>query len=57
MNFEYSQKVINLQARVLDFMDRYVIPANTDWHHEADQGKFPLQIVEERKALAKSEGL
>jgi acyl-CoA dehydrogenase len=57
MNFEYSEKVSALRARVQDFMDRYVVPANPDWHREAEQHRFPLQIVQERKDLAKDEGL
>ncbi|MES2536944.1 MAG: acyl-CoA dehydrogenase family protein [Pseudomonadota bacterium] len=57
MNFDYSPKVIELQARVRDFMERHVLPVNGDWHHESEQGKFPLQIMQERKALAKEEGL
>ncbi|NMM36665.1 MAG: acyl-CoA dehydrogenase [Glaciimonas sp.] len=57
MNFEYSEKVCALRARVQDFMERYVVPANPDWHREAGQNRFPLQIVQERKDMAKDEGL
>jgi acyl-CoA dehydrogenase len=57
MNFEYSEKVNALCARVRDFMDRYAVTANVDWQREAERGQFPLQIVQERKDLAKDEGL
>lgn len=57
MNFEYSEKVTALQIRVRDFMERHVIPANTDWHHQADQGIFPIELMERLKVLAKTEGL
>ncbi len=57
MNFEYSEKVDALRARVRDFMDSYVLPANSEWHRQVEAGSFPSRIVEERKALAKDEGL
>lgn len=57
MNFEYTEKVEALRARVRHFMDAYVVPANPEWHHASENGNFPLRIMEERKALAKDEGL
>lgn len=57
MDFNYSPKVEELRFRVHDFMDRYVLPANAEWHREEAAGRYPLQIVDERKALAKEEGL
>ncbi len=57
MDFEYSPKVQKFQARVRDFMDRYVVPANTRWRHEVAAGLNPPPVVEELKALAHSDGL
>ena len=57
MDFEYSPKVEALRARVRDFMDRYVIPNNTRWRREVAAGMNPPPVVEELKAIAKSEGL
>jgi len=57
MHFEYSPKVKELQARIRDFMDRHVVPANREWLREVEKGVHPPQVVEDLKALAKSEGL
>ena len=57
MDFEYSPKVQELRARVRGFMDRYVIPNNTRWRQEFAQGKDPVPVVGELKAIAKAEGL
>ena len=57
MDFEYSPKVEALRAQVREFMDRYVIPNATRWRREIAAGLNPPPVVEELKALAKSEGL
>lgn len=57
MNFEYSQKVNDLQGRVRNFMDSYVVPNNREWHRQVGQGKFPLELIEDLKSLAKDAGL
>jgi acyl-CoA dehydrogenase len=57
MDFEHSERADALRRRVQDFMDSYLLPANRDWHRIARQGRFPLELIEERKALAKDEGL
>jgi acyl-CoA dehydrogenase len=57
MDFQYSPKVEALRARVADFMDRYVIPNASRWRREAAAGMNPPPVVEELKALAKSESL
>jgi acyl-CoA dehydrogenase len=57
VDFEYSPKVEELRARVREFMERYVLPANRSWQHEAESGRFPLQLVNDLKALARDEGL
>ena len=57
MDFEYSPKTQEFRARVRDFMDRYVIPNNTRWREEVAEGRNPPPVVDELKALARSEGL
>ena len=57
MDFEYSDKVKALAARVEDFMDRYILPHNQEWHHETEAGRFPSHIMEPLKDIARSEGL
>ena len=57
MDFDYSPKMQELRARVREFMDRYVIPNATRWRREIAAGLNPPAVVEELKALAKSEGL
>lgn len=57
MNFEYSERVRELQARVNDFMDRYVIPANRNWLELVHGGERPIALLENLRALARDEGL
>ncbi len=57
MDFQYSPKVEEMRARVGDFMDRYVIPNAARWRREAAAAMNPPPVVEELKALAKSDGL
>jgi acyl-CoA dehydrogenase len=57
MDFEYSARTKEFRARVSDFMDRYVVPANARWRREAAAGLNPPPVVEELKALARAEGL
>lgn len=57
MDFQYGERVETLRRRVQDFMDSYVVPVNPEWHAETRQGRYPLRLLDERKALAKEEGL
>ena len=57
MDFSYSPKVEEMRARVRDFIDRYVLPHNLQWHREVAEGRYPLQLIEDLKALAKWDGL
>lgn len=57
MDFSYPPKVVNLQHRVADFIDRYVLPHLPRWQNEVHAGENPPTVIEELKALAKSEGL
>ncbi|HJP22810.1 MAG TPA: acyl-CoA dehydrogenase, partial [Alphaproteobacteria bacterium] len=57
MDFEYSEHVRELQFRLRDFMDRYVVPHIPQWHREVKAGQRHPQVVQDLKALAKDEGL
>ncbi len=57
MDFAYSAKTEEFRARVRDFMDRYVIPNNTRYRREIATGELHPLVVDELKAIAKSEGL
>ncbi len=59
MDFEYSDKVRELQLRVQDFMDRVIYPNEERYYQELeDGGRWCVPpVMEEMKALAKKEGL
>ena len=57
MNFEFSPNSLALQQRVRDFMQRLVLPSNRDWHRWADEGEYPLDVVDPIKAQARAAGL
>ena len=57
MDFEFSAEQIALQERVRDFMQRLVLPSNRDWHRWADEGVYPLDVIDPIKAQAKAAGL
>jgi acyl-CoA dehydrogenase len=63
MDFDYSPKVKELQARLLAFMDAHIYPAEKIYNDEvlanrrAGNPWVATQIMEELKAKAKAEGL
>jgi acyl-CoA dehydrogenase len=57
MNFDYGDDVRQLQECMSGFMQRVVLPANTEWLHTAESGCYPLALTESLKAQARSEGL
>ena len=57
MDFQYNAKTQALQARLQNFMDRFVLPHHRQWHDLAERGVHPTQLVDDLKALAKDEGL
>jgi acyl-CoA dehydrogenase len=63
MNFDYSDKVKDLQARLLAFMDTYIYPNEQRFFEEiaANRAKgnawVPSQLVEELKPKARAAGL
>ena len=57
MDFEYTPKVQTLQAKLQDFMDRLVVPANAEYHGEVEAGRYPMTLLDGLKARAREEGL
>ncbi|HWH41013.1 MAG TPA: acyl-CoA dehydrogenase family protein, partial [Usitatibacter sp.] len=59
MDFEYSPKVKDLQARLVAFMDEHVYPNEHRFHEEVAEGDRwqPTRIVETLKAKARAAGL
>lgn len=58
MDFEYSDKVKELMARVSAFMDEYVYPAEAQMHEQVAQDQWTTPaLMEELKAKAKAQGL
>src|SRR5438067_11447839 len=59
MNFDFSDKVKDLQRRLLAFMDEHIYPNEQRWHEESEQGDRwqPSRIIEELKPKARTAGL
>lgn len=57
MDFAYSPKVIDLQQRLWAFMEDHVIPANQQWHEQAEAGHYPIELIDDLKARARAQGL
>ncbi|NML34300.1 acyl-CoA dehydrogenase family protein [Paraburkholderia antibiotica] len=63
MNFEYSDKVRNLQKRLTAFMDEYVYPAEPVFEAQMDAAREagnrwqPAPVIEQLKEKAKAAGL
>src|SRR6267378_1999451 len=57
MDFAYSDRVRELQECTRHFMQREVLPVNNDYLRIAESGRFPLALIDDLKAKAKTEGL
>lgn len=59
MNFDYTDKVKDLQKRVNDFMREHVYPNEAKFYEQLGEGDRwqPVPLVEELKAKAKAAGL
>ena len=63
MDFDYSPKTKELQARLLRFMDEHIYPNESTFHHELEAntqaGKrwTPLNVIEGLKEKAKEQDL
>lgn len=57
MDFSPSPRAQHWQARLAEFMDRYLLPHNAAWHQSVQQGVFPPPFMADLKTLAQEEGL
>ncbi len=63
MNFEYTPKVKDMEARLLDFMDKHIYPNEARFFQEIAENRtkgnawVPTKIVEELKPKAQAAGL
>ncbi|MCA3180686.1 MAG: acyl-CoA dehydrogenase family protein [Burkholderiales bacterium] len=63
MDFEHSPKVKELQARLLDFMNRHIYPNEERYHHEVETNRkagnqwVPTRVIEDLKPVARGAGL
>ncbi len=57
MEFLYTPRVQELQAKVRNFMDDYIVPRIKQWNDEVHAGHYPVSFMEDLKALARDQGL
>jgi acyl-CoA dehydrogenase len=64
MDFDYSPRTKELQARLLAFMDQHIYPNEKAFHHEVDRNGrekgnrwIPTELIERLKPLARDQGL
>jgi acyl-CoA dehydrogenase len=57
MDFAYSAKVDALRDKLQAFMDAHVQPADAQWKHEVEAGRYPTALIDGLKAKAKADGL
>ena len=64
MDFDYSPRTKELQARLLAFMDQHVYPNEKAFHEEVDRNGrekgnrwIPTELIERLKPLAREQGL
>src|SRR5690242_3501442 len=58
MNFEYTDKVKSLQARVQAFMDEHIYPNEQRHQQELEKDRWqPSRVIEELKPKARAAGL
>ena len=58
MNFEFSDKVKELQQRLGSFMDQHIYPNEPRFHDEVERNRWtPTRVIEELKPKARAAGL
>jgi acyl-CoA dehydrogenase len=57
MDFAYSPHVEALRQKLQVFMDTQVLPQNRRWTEFAENGVYPVEVIEPLKARARAEGL
>ncbi len=58
MNFEFSDKVKEMQRRLQSFMDEHVYPNERTYHDQVEADRWrPVSVIEELKPKARAAGL
>ncbi|HYL11942.1 MAG TPA: acyl-CoA dehydrogenase family protein, partial [Terriglobales bacterium] len=58
MNFEFSEKVRDLQLRLTEFMERHIYPNEQRYAEEIERDRWsPTRVIEELKPKARAAGL
>jgi len=58
VNFEFSDKVKDLQQRLQSFMDEHIYPSEQRFHDEVERNRWePTRVIEELKPKARAAGL
>lgn len=57
MDFEVSELCGLMQGCLGSFMNHHVLPANAEWHREAEAGRYPLALLDRLKRQAREEAL
>ena len=57
MDFAHSERSNAIREQVFQFMEQYVLPYNAQWHAQVARGDYPLELVNDIKALARWDGL
>ncbi len=57
MDFAHSERSKAIREQVFQFMEQYVLPYNAQWHAQVARGDYPLELVNDIKALARWDGL
>ena len=56
MEFDYSERTMQLAARLTAFMDEHVLPNEGRYYEEVRAGKLWPSVVEELKPKARAQG-
>jgi len=57
MDFEFSARSLDMQARVRRFVDENILPRDAEYRERIHHGEFPVPFMDELKAKAREEGL
>src|SRR3954462_2382249 len=57
MDFEFSARSKEMQARVRSFIEKHIAPRDAEDHASIEKGVFPPPFLEELKSKARAEGL
>ena len=57
MDFAYSPKMLDLQAKLHKFMEGLILPNNESWHRQVEEGGYPIDLIDDLKVTAKAQGL